>query len=152
DLADRNNGTKSAGALWGASVGARVRELRTGDSVTIAQTAIPPPAPPGLFQPAWSGLNVKPFAIANPDVYVGSGPPAFDGLDYAAAFAEVKIVGDAAKPDPGKLDTFRFWSLGNGTSQPPGAWIQIALLVTTDSLTLPEKTRLLALLGMALSD
>src|SRR5262245_40323269 len=152
DLADRPGGKKSPGAEWGASVGARVRELRTGDSVTIAQAALPSPSTPGLFQPAWSGLNVKPFGIANPDIYVGSGPPAFDGLDYAAAFAEVKIVGDAAKPDAAKLDTFRFWSLGNGTSQPPGAWIQMALIVTKDGLTLAEKTRLLALLGMALSD
>jgi PAP2 superfamily protein len=152
DLADRRNGKKSPGALWGASVGARVRELRTGDSVTIAQAALPSPSAPGLFQPAWSGLNIKPFAIANPDIYVGSGPPAFDGLDYAAAFAEVKIVGDAAKPDAAKLDTFRFWSLGNGTSQPPGAWIQMALIVTKDGPALPEKTRLLALLAMALAD
>ena len=27
---------------------------------------------------------------------------------------------------------FRYWSLGDGTSQPPGAWIQVALRVTDD--------------------
>jgi hypothetical protein len=64
DLADRHNGKKPPGAMWGESVGARVRELRTGDSTMIAQAALPLPSPPGLFQPAWSGLNLKPFAVA----------------------------------------------------------------------------------------
>jgi hypothetical protein len=143
----------SAGALWGASVGVRVRELRAGDTVTVSQPALPLPAPPGRFQAAWSGQIVRPFAILNPDGYVGYGPAPLDSLDYAAAFGELEIVGDAAKPDADKLATFRFWSLGNGTSQPPGAWVQIALQVTRDAdMPLSEQTRMLALLTMALAD
>src|SRR5262249_19750833 len=94
-----------------------------------------------------------PFAISDPSVYVTSGPPALDSLSYAAGFAEVKLLGNAAIPDAAKLDTFRFWNLPGGSDQPPGAWIQIGLtVVATRSLDLPQTTRLLALLSMALSD
>lgn len=143
----------SAGALWGASVGAMVRQLRTGDSVAITQAALPSPAPPGLFQPAWSGLDLRPFGVLAPEIYVGTGPAAFEGLDYAAAYAQVKVLGDAAKPDAEKLATFRFWSLGNGTSQPPGAWVQMALIVLGGAeMPMAEQTRMMTLLTMALAD
>jgi hypothetical protein len=144
-------GRRSSGEAWGADVGAQVRALRTGDSPTVSQAALPSLIA-GQFQAAWSGVNLAPFAIANPSDYVGSGPPALDSLDYAAAFAEVKLIGNAGIPAPDKLATFRYWSLGGGTSQPPGAWIQIALAVTDDSLPLPEMARLSALLSMAMAD
>jgi hypothetical protein len=74
-------------------------------------------------------------------------------LDYAAAFADVKLVGNMAISDQDKLDTFRYWSLGGGTDQPPGAWIQVALQVTANKpMPLPETTRLFALVSMALAD
>jgi hypothetical protein len=145
-------GAYSAGARWGASVGARVRELRAGDMVTVSQPVLPAPAP-GQFQPEWSGQILAPFGIDNPEEYIGSGPAPLDSLDYAGAFAEVKIVGDAAKVDADKLATFRFWSLGNGTSQPPGAWVQMAFLITRDSaMSIADRTRMLALLTMAMAD
>src|SRR5262249_1011174 len=84
----------------------------------------------GQFRATWSGTqfrNLLPFAIADPKVYVSPGPPDLTSLDYAAAFAEVKLLGNAAIPDADKFATFQFWSLGAGTDQPPGAWIQIAL-------------------------
>ena len=61
-----------------------------------------------------------------------TGRRALPSLDYAAAFASVKLLGDGRIPDAGKLATFQYWSLGAGTSQPPGAWIQVALLSPDD--------------------
>jgi hypothetical protein len=145
----------TAGREWGASVGAQVRAARANDGSSPNQTQ-PAGSGPGAFRAAWNGAqfrNLAPFAIADPSIYVTSGPPALDTLDYAAALAEVKLVGNAAIPDAAKLDTFRFWNLPNGSSQPPGAWIQIGLNVTARHvLELPQATRLFALLSMALSD
>jgi hypothetical protein len=94
-----------------------------------------------------------PFAIKDANTYVSVGPPSLSSLDYAAAVAEVQLLGNAAIPDPEKLDVFQYWSLAAGTSQPAGAWIQIALAVT-DARPLPieESTRLFALLSMAMAD
>src|SRR5262245_1652981 len=144
-----------AGREWGAWVGAQVRALRTGDGSTPNESQ-PGSTGPGQFPISWSGVqfrNLRPFAIASAAPYVGSGPPALDSLQYAAAFAEVKVQGSAAIANDAAMANYTFWSLGAGTSQPPGAWIQVALSVTAQSpLPLPEKARLFALLGMALSD
>jgi PAP2 superfamily protein len=148
-------GRDSAGREWGAAVGARVRAARANDGSTPNETQ-PAGTGPGVFRAAWSGVqfrNLLPFGIRDSSVYVGSGPPALDSLDYAAAFAEVKLVGSAAIPDDGKLATFQFWSLAAGTSQPPGAWIQTALAVTSENcLELEEMARLFALLSIAMVD
>jgi hypothetical protein len=54
-------------ARWGASAGARVRQLRSGDTLNVSQPALPLAAPPGQFQPAWTGQILAPFGIVNPD-------------------------------------------------------------------------------------
>jgi hypothetical protein len=144
-----------AGLEWGGRVGAEVRALRTADGSTPNESQAGSDAP-GQFRAPWSGVqfrNLKPFAIGNASPYIGEGPPPLDSLQYASAFAEVKVRGNAAILDDSSLATYTFWSLGAGTAQPPGAWIQVALAVTAQSpLPLPEMTRLFALLGMALSD
>jgi len=149
------NGRVQAGREWGDHVGAEVLTARANDGSSPDETQ-PPGVGPGQFRAAWSGTqfrNLVPFAIADSSVYVSPGPPALTSLDYAAALAEVKLLGNAAIPDADKLATFQYWSLGAGTSQPPGAWIQIALAVTNDRpLPLPEMARLLALLSMAMAD
>lgn len=145
----------AAGQEWGARVGAEVRTLRTADGSTPPESQ-PGIDAPGQFRAPWSGVqfrNLRPFAIGNSSPYVGSGPPPLDSLRYATAFAEVKVNGDADIADETALSTYNFWSLGAGSSQPPGAWIQVALAVTAESpLPLPEMTRLFALLGMSMSD
>jgi hypothetical protein len=83
-----------------------------------------------VFRAAWSGTqyrNLVPFVIANPADYVGSAPPDLDSLAYAAALAEVKLLGNAAIPDAENLETFQYWALAAGTAQPPGEWVKIAL-------------------------
>jgi hypothetical protein len=148
DRADGGVGHRSAAEQWGAYVGRQVLMLRAHDMTTVSQPEIP--AEPGKYHRAWSGIDLVPFAFPYP---IGPGPAPLDSLDYAAAFAEVKLLGNAALPDNEKRDTYRFWSLGNPTSQPPGAWIQIALAVTNPlAISLPDKTRLLALLTIAMAD
>ena len=151
----RGSGPVSAGREWGEHVGAEVLAARANDGSSPDETQ-PPGVGPGQFRAAWSGTqfrNLMPFAITDSNVYVSPGLPALTSLDYAAALAEVKLLGNAAIPDAAKLATFQYWSLGAGTSQPPGAWIQIALAVSNDrQLQLPEMARLFALLGMAMAD
>jgi hypothetical protein len=61
--------------------------------------------------------------------------------------------GNAAIPDADKLPTYQYWSLGGGTRQPPGAWINVALaIIASESLSLREQARLLALTSMARAD
>jgi hypothetical protein len=156
DLAGlRDSGPVSAGREWGEHVGAEVLAARANDGSSPDESQ-PPGVGPGQFRAAWSGTqfrHLSPFGIADSSVYVSPGPPALTSLEYAAALAEVKLLGNAAIPDVAKLATFQYWNLGAGTSQPPGAWIQIALTVTNDRpLPLPEMARLFALLTMAMAD
>jgi membrane-associated phospholipid phosphatase len=150
-----SNARTAEGESWGADVGGQVRAARASDGSSPNETQ-PAGAGPGQFRASWSGVqfrNLTPFAIADPSIYVGTGPPALNSLDYAGAFAEVKLIGNKAILDAGKLNTFTYWSLGGGTSQPPGAWIQVGFRVTeSHPLTLADKTRLFALVSMAMVD
>ena len=144
-----------AGRVYGASVGGQVVSARQDDGSAVNEIQ-PPENGVGKFHLPWAGVqfrNLRPFAIANPEVYVSAGPHALGTLDYAAAFAEVRLLGNAAIPDADKLVIFQYWSLGGGTVQPPGEWVKIALNVSGErEMDLPDKTRLFALLGMALAD
>jgi hypothetical protein len=111
---------------------------------------------PGVFPVAWSGVqyrDVRPFVLADPASRVLGPPPALNSLDYAAAFADVALVGNADIPAPDKLATFQFWSVPAGSDQPPGEWLKIALTVAASrGVDLADGVRLLALLTMAMSD
>ena len=148
-------GPVSTGQAWGQHVGEQVLVARANDGSGPDESQLGVVAP-GQFRASWSGTQFRhlaPFAIADPSVYVSPGPPDLTSLDYAAAFAEVKLLGNAAILDAAKSATFQFWSLGAGTDQPPGAWIQVAIAVTNDKpLELPETARLFALLSMAMCD
>jgi hypothetical protein len=156
DLARLGSGKSiRAGRAHGASVGAQVVRVRQDDG-SAGNELQEPVQGVGRFPLAWAGVqfrNLRPFAIASSADYVSAGPPSMGSLDYAAAFAEVKLLGNAAIPDTEKLSIFQYWSLAAGTVQPPGEWVKIALTVSGQrELDLPEKTRLFALLGMALAD
>ena len=147
----------SAGLEWGADVGERVFDLRTDDGSTPVESQ-PGGSGPGQFPASWSNVqfrNLRPFAIADPSVYVTAGPPPLDSVAYAGAFAEVKVLGSAANADAALTNTFLFWVGGTGTAQPPGEWIKIALGVAetrhvVDSLS--DTARLMTLLSMAMAD
>ena len=153
----RSPGQTKHGREWGAAVADAVLDARANDGSSPPETQQPPPVlQPGDFHTAWSGVqfrNLRPFAIANSDAYLSPGPPALDSPAYADAFNEVKALGNAAIPDPDKSATFQYWSLGNGTSQPPGAWLQVAQAVSaSQSLSLGDTARLFALQSMAMAD
>jgi hypothetical protein len=156
DLATIRPGTRrEAGVAWGRSVGERVLADRATDGSTPVESQ-PAGTGPGVFPAAWSGVqyrNVRPFALADPAAHVLGPPPGLTTLDYAAAFAEVALLGNAAIPAPDKLATFQFWSVPTGTDQPAGEWLKIALTVAASRhLGLSDGARLFALLTMALSD
>jgi hypothetical protein len=156
DLAVLGSGKKvKAGRTWGASVGTQVVAARADDGSAVNEVA-PPSQGVGKFSLPWSGIqyrNLRPFGIADPAGYQTPGPPAFGTVDYAAAFSEVKLLGNAAIPDPEKSFIFQYWSLAGGTVQPPGEWVRIGLTVSAArELDLADKARLFALLSMALAD
>ncbi|GAB2847481.1 vanadium-dependent haloperoxidase [Lentzea nigeriaca] len=144
---------RDEGVRWGREVAQRVVTSRADDGSTPVQSQ-PAGSGPGVFRAEWSGTqyrNVRPFAVTSPAAYIPGPPPALDSLDYAAASAEVALLGDAAIPAPDKLATFQFWSVPTGSAQPPGEWVKIALTVSHD-LSLASSARLLALLSMTLAD
>jgi hypothetical protein len=156
DLAHLGGGRRvSAGRAWGAEVGAYVVDARAADGSRPVETQ-PAGSGPGVFATAWSGVqyrDVTPFAIADPAPYVGAGPPALGSLDYAAAFASVRLLGDLDIPDAEKSASYQYWSLGAGTVQPPGEWVRIALRISGEHpLGLEASSRLFALLTMTLAD
>jgi hypothetical protein len=156
DLAPLSPPSKvQSGQAWGAAVGADVLVARATDGSSPNETQ-PAGSGPGVFRAAWSGVQFRklaPFAIANSSVYYGSGPPALTSLDYAAGFAEVALLGNAAIPDADKVATFQYWSLAANTNQPPGAWLQVTHEVSiSKNLSLEKTARLFALVSMGLAD
>lgn len=143
------------GKRWGAHVAAQVLAARADDGSAPNETQ-PAGSGPGAFPLPWSGVQfrrLEPFAIADPGAYVSPGPPALSSPAYAAAFNEVKLLGNAANVDPAKSATFAYWSLPNGTEQPPGAWLQVAQAVSASrSLSLADTARLFALESIAMAD
>lgn len=148
DLAER-------GRQWGAFVARQVVANRQDDGSTPAET-LPGGSGPGIFPNTWVGTQfrqLRPFAIAEAGAYVSAGPPPLASKAYADAFNEVKQAGSKAVADPGADATFAFWALAGGTSQPPGAWLQVAEAVSASrSLPLADTARLFALESMALAD
>jgi membrane-associated phospholipid phosphatase len=156
DLARLHPGRpRDLGVSWGRQVAQQVLDSRANDGSRPVESQ-PAGSGPGVFRAEWSGVqyrNMRPFAVADLGGFVPGPPPALDSLDYAAAFAEVALLGNAALPAPDKLATFQFWSLPAGSVQPPGEWVKIALDVSgARRLALEDAARLMALVSMALAD
>ena len=146
---------RELGTRWGEQVGRTVVQARSDDGSSPVQSQ-PAGTGPGVFRAEWSGVqyrDVRPFAVRDPAAFVPGPPPALDSVPYAAAFAEVAVLGDASVPAPDLLATYQFWSLPAGSDQPPGEWLRIALTVGGDrNLSLAQVTRMTALVSMALAD
>lgn len=143
------------GRLWGGRVAGDVVAARRDDGSTPTET-LPGGTGPGVFPTTWTGTQfrqLRPFAISDSGAYAGDGPPSLTSAEYADAFNEVKQVGNKAVADPAADATYAYWSLGGGTSQPPGAWVQVAQVVSAArALPLADTARLFALETMALAD
>jgi hypothetical protein len=146
---------RSQGQEWGKEVARQVLAARSSDGSSPSESQAGGSGP-GVFTASWSGVQFRhlaPFAIADPDGYVSSGPPALGSKAYAEAFNEVKVLGSATPVDQAKSDTFAYWSLGGRTNQPPGGWLQVAEAVSADRvLSLADTARLFALESMAMAD
>ncbi len=148
-------GQAKHGRAWGERVANGVVAARANDGSSPPETQ-PGSSAIGEFSAPWPGAQFRrlaPFVIADSAVYVGTSKPALTSAAYAAAFNEVKTVGNLAIPDDDARDTYRFWALGGGTTQPPGAWVQVAQAVSAaESLSLVDTARLFALETIAMVD
>lgn len=151
----RHGAAKRDGAAWGTDVGNKVVAKRAADGSgpSVSEGA---GSGVGAFRASWSGIqfrNLAPFAIANSAAYIQAGPPARNSAAYAAAYNEVKVLGNNAIPNAAALNTFNFWASQNGTSQPAGEWVKVALsLVRKKDLSIQDSARLMALMGMGMAD
>jgi hypothetical protein len=147
------------GREYGAQVASAVLAARANDGSSPDE--IQPGDPSiGKFQDPWSGVqfrNLSPFAIGDPSVYVGDGPPPLGSPEYMAALNTTRVLGGAPQPgtetpdDLAKRATYDYWALGGRTNQPPGAWLQVAEAVS-GGLSLQDTARLFALESMAMAD
>jgi hypothetical protein len=126
---------RDRGTNWGAYVAGQVLLARQNDG-SLPNESQPGSNGPGEFRASWSGVqfrNLAPFAIADPSRYVTAGPPSLQSTQYAAALAEVRVLGNAAIPDQALLDTYNWWASNAGTSQPPGEWIKVATIISNQA-------------------
>lgn len=105
------------------------------------------------LDPHWR--YVKLFALPELDPFVPPPPPALDSEEYARDFNEVKLLGARNSPIRTEEQSLIavFWSDFSYTAMPPGHWHEIAATIAAQAqLTLPETTRLFALLSLAQAD
>ena len=103
--------------------------------------------------PDWG--YVKPFAIKRGTQYRPAGPPALTSLQYAAAFNEVKRLGERHSIHRTEEQTqiAHFWADDVGTVTPPGHWNRIAQTIARErGTTLAENARTFAQLNISLAD
>jgi hypothetical protein len=93
------------------------------------------PTPPGFLpahQPQWP--QVTPWALERGDQFRPDGPPALDSAEYAAAFNEVKTLGErnSTARTAEQTEIAFYWRDQAGTYTPAGRWAQIAEEVLAD--------------------
>ena len=78
-------------------------------------------------------------------------PPAFGSPKFRAEAREIVRIKERLTPEQKRIA--RFWAGGQGTPLPPGVWDQVMLTYVRDKgLSLPEQTRVFALLNVAMDD
>ena len=154
---------KSEGIFQGETIAHAMIDSRKADVVAVV--TIPPPAPgPGVWRPTppkhteflLSGWGkVLPFGLERGDQFRRSvNPPAFNSPAYLQAVEEVRLLGGriSLRRTPEQTLIANFWSDNAGTVTPPGHWIQIGNAVAKGPGDLLDRSRLFALLSMALAD
>jgi len=105
------------------------------------------------LDPHWR--YVKLFAIPEVEPFMPPPPPALTSEEYARDFNQVKILGERnslIRTAEQSLIAV-FWSDFSYTAMPPGHWHEIAATIAAQAgLSLPETTRLFALLSLAQAD
>jgi hypothetical protein len=158
---------RDAGVALGAMAAAGILNLRATDNSDLVVTDSPgsapgewrptPPAYAPPLLPNWP--YVTPWTMTDGAQFRDPvGPPSLDSPEYAAALAEVRILGDINAQTLGnrtaeQTEIALFWADGGGTVTPPGHWNRIAQDVITDrALSLVDSARTLALLNLGLAD
>jgi hypothetical protein len=172
---------KANGIAWGQTAANAVIAWRSGDDVRLTDPTYvpaPPGGPPGVYEltPA-AGLEAQPpgflpaltpqwgkqttWAMTSAAQFLPPPPPAVGSAEYAAAFNEVKMLGDtnryALPRSPQVEDEYQFahfWADFHSYSvTPPGHWDEIAEhLALQQNLNLEKDARLFALVNIGLAD
>jgi hypothetical protein len=175
-LADIHGGNPvTDGLQWGQAVANAVLTWRSQDSWNAPSTyqPAPPGGTPGVYEltpnaglegkppgflpalaPQWG--QVTPWAMTSGGQFLPPPPPALDSPEYAAAFNEVKSLGDTNSTTRTMDETLfaQFWADVPGHSvTPPGHWDEIAENASLQQhLNLEQNARLFALVNIGLAD
>jgi hypothetical protein len=104
--------------------------------------------------PGWG--QVKPFALASGDQFRAPAPPDMDSAAYAAAYNEVKSLGEknSATRSADQTQIGIFWAYDRaGTGTPPTLYCQATeVLAAQQRNSMVENARLMALMSIAQAD
>jgi PAP2 superfamily/RTX calcium-binding nonapeptide repeat (4 copies) len=158
-----NGAAENAGIEVGKKVAQAILRQRSQDGSTDIVNYTPgtlpgewrptPPAFAPALLPQWG--NVTPFAMETTSQFSPYGIPALSSFEYAAAYNEVKILGDinSTTRTANQTNTALFWANGAGTATPPGHLNLMAQQVSEQQgNTLAENARLFAMFNVALAD
>lgn len=154
---------ETEGVQVGRQVAAEILALRANDGSTAVTPYTPgtepgdwqptPPANAAALLPNWP--TVTPFAMTSGSQFRVAAPPALNSAEYAAAYNQVKSLGQntSTTRTADQTEIALFWADGAGTFTPPGHWNQIAQSASLrQGLSLAENARLFAALNVAGAD
>src|SRR5262249_9030789 len=167
---------KTDGIAWGQTVANAVLAWRSADDLRTSDPTYvpaPPGGTPGVYEltpnaglegkppgflpaltPQWG--HVTPWAMSSAEQFLPPPPPAVDSPEYAAAFNEVKSLGDtnSTARTQDEYDFAHFWAdVPTHSVTPPGHWDEIAEHVSLQQhLNLEQNARLFALVNIGLAD
>lgn len=150
---------KTDGIAAGDAAAAAMLALRANDGSSPAQTTLPGPPLPGVWQLtgvctagiAFQWAHVTPFGIPTVSDYLLDPPPSLTSPEYTKAYNEVMTVGgqnSTARP-PDRANVALFYAATSPSRALNQAARQIA---AAQGRSLPENARALALINMAMSD
>jgi len=149
---------EAAGVALGRAVGRRILDFRANDGFNVPDPFTPTPGPgvweptPPAFEPMIEPQfqNVRPFTLNDRAQFLPDPPPALTSGEYAAAFNEVKLLGQdiSSVRTADQTHLAHFW-----VETTPIGWSRIGNIVSAQKgYDLHRTARLLALLNMALAD
>ena len=155
-VAAAERGDVDTGITWGRTVATELLESRSVDYTTDVFVPCDEPNQPGCFRRDWNPVHaqIDLWAINDPEQFQPPGPPPLDSAAYASSWKEVHEKGDQNADRPQEhVDIAAFWRGAPGSPRPPNMWNVIAQTVVPQSgLDVLERTRLFALLSIALAD
>ena len=161
DLAGIPAGKARQGIAIGQEVARQILDLRANDGAAAIASYTPPNNDPGQWQPtppdnspagAVHTSLVTPYAVQSTSQFRPGPPPGLTSPEYADAFKEAKALGRAtgSSRTPDQTLVAGLWRTALGNHQ---VWNRVAQdLSEQRDTSLPETTRLFALMNMSLHD